>query len=453
MPSKTCKSQWDTVAVAAVVLLAFSFAFGGASREHALRLALVELAALPLLVVAAGQLIRTGAWRDHRLALGIVGGVVGLAFAQLIPLPPAVWSVLPGRDQLVLALELAGIEAGWVPLSLVPDKTWQSLLALLPPLAAFAAALALQERQRVVMMRLCVAAAVVGVLWGAAQLVSGGTQLYPWATTGAGSVTGFFANRNHLASFVLMVLPFPLIWGAAALRRSEQRTLPLWLGAMFAALIVVALASIRSRMGVILFPPVAVASLLAAWIASGKGRPSPRWLIALGVAGAALTAASIVAFSPVLARFDTQGASETRFERWPFVAETAQTYLPLGSGIGSFDPVYRSVEPLEELDGTFFNQAHNDYLEIWLETGWPGAILLIAFFAWYADRCWSAWRGSSSRERDLQRGASIAIGVLILHSVSDYPLRTATLAVVFALCCGLLELAQRPDRPSRRQPS
>jgi hypothetical protein len=48
---------------------------------------------------------------------------------------------------------------------------------------------------------------------------------------------------------------------------------------------------------------------------------------------------------------------EPRFERWPRIAEAAQTYLPLGSGIGSFDAVYRSVEPLEELDSTFFNQA------------------------------------------------------------------------------------------------
>jgi hypothetical protein len=34
---------------------------------------------------------------------------------------------------------------------------------------------------------------------------------------------------------------------------------------------------------------------------------------------------------------------------------------------------------------------------------------------------------------------------LLLHSAGDYPLRTVTLAVVFALCCGLLELARRTD--------
>jgi hypothetical protein len=46
--SRFGNSQWDAVAIAAVVLLAFAIVFGGASRLHELRLALVELAALPL---------------------------------------------------------------------------------------------------------------------------------------------------------------------------------------------------------------------------------------------------------------------------------------------------------------------------------------------------------------------------------------------------------------------
>jgi hypothetical protein len=30
---------------------------------------------------------------------------------------------------------------------------------------------------------------------------------------------------------------------------------------------------------------------------------------------------------------------------------------------------------------------------------------------------------------------------VLLHSFVDYPLRTETIAIVFAFCCGLLELA------------
>lgn len=446
---KPLRDQWDAVALASAVLLVLSFVFGGASQNHALRLALVELAALPLLVLAGGRIIQTGLWREHRLALGLVAALVAIPLIQLIPLPPAVWTRLPGRDQMVLALELAGLQPGWAPLSLVPDHTWQSALALTPPVAFFLSVLSMSHIQRDRMVKIVIAAALVGIVLGAAQLATGGDKLYVWHWTDAGSVNGFFANRNHLASSLLVTLPFAVTFGAAALRRRGQRSSALWLGALFAALVVVALAAIRSRAGITLFVPVMGASALAAWIAAGRGRPKPGLLLLLGSLGAALTVVAVLALPPILARFDTQGAPEGRFDRWPLVAETAQTYLPLGTGIGSFDAVYRSVEPLQELDSTFFNQAHNDYLETWLEAGWLGIGVIVAFFVWYFRRCLSAWKAPVSREGDLQRAASIAIGVLLLHSIADYPLRTTTLAVVFALCCGLLELAGRLGQARR----
>lgn len=443
--AKEFRGQWDAVAIASVVLLALSFVFGGASRDHALRLAIVELAALPLLVLAAGRLIRTGHWRDHRLALGLLAAIVAIPLVQLIPLPPAVWTGLPGRDQLVLALDLAGLQPGWAPLTLTPDLTWRSALALIPPAAMFMAALTLSPLQRGRLVSLCLAAAVVGILLGVAQMASGGERLYPWETTGAGSVNGFFANRNHLASMLLAVLPFGVVLGAASLRRRDGDRRALWFAAIFVGVVTIALAAIRSRAGIMLFAPVMASSLLAAWIATGRGRPAPALLLILGGVGAALTAVAVLALPPIIERFET-GDSQLRFDRWPAVAEAAQTYLPLGSGMGSFDAVYRSVEPLDELDFSFFNQAHNDYLETWLEAGWLGAAVILGFFVWYGRRTWSAWKAPASGERDLQRAASISIGVFLLHSIGDYPLRTATLAVLLALCCGLLELSKLSTR-------
>lgn len=444
------KGQWDALGIASVVLLAFSFAFGGASQGHALRLALIELAALPVLVLAADRLVQTGLWREHRLALGVLGALVAVPLIQLIPLPPAIWTQLPGRDQMVLALQLAGLEPGWGPLSLVPERTWSSALALLPPAAFFMTMLSLSGPQKERMVQFCIAAATVGIFLGVAQLASSGDRLYLWSWTRPGAVTGFFANLNHMASSLLVTLPFAITIGAATLRRRDRRTTALWFGALFAGLVVMALAAIRSRAGITLFAPTMLVSLLAAWIAAGRGRPGPGLFLLVGAVGAAVTVVAVLALPPILARFEGEVTTELRFERWPLVADTAQPYLPLGSGIGSFDPVYRSVEPLEELDSTYFNQAHNEYLETWLETGWLGGGVILAFLIWYARRCWSAWKAMPSRERDLQRAASIGIGVVLLHSLVDYPLRTAAMAVVFALCCGLLELAKRPDQTSRR---
>lgn len=439
-----------------VVLLAFAVLLGGASRQHALRLALVELAALPLLIMAGGKLFSDeDFWNRHRLALGLLLGMAATPLLQLIPLPPAIWTALPGRDPLVLSLGLANIPPGWGPLSLTPEQTWRAFLALIPPAAMFIAVLtaAADLRRRLVYLLLaCVTAAI---LLGVLQLVSG--RFYPWTTTEPGNMVGFFANRNHLATLLLVSLPFAAaILGGAFRLRTEGGQAALWLSMTFMGLVVIALGVTRSRTGVILVGPALVASFVIAWIAGGRGRLRPQLLAVIGGAAVAVAAIGLFALGPIMDRFDPNAAPEGRFENWPTVAEAAQSYLPVGSGLGSFDPVYRSVEPLERLDATFFNQAHNDYLEIWLETGWIGAGLLIGFLIWWTRRTWSAWRAAPSRDTDIQRAASVAMLMVMIHSAVDYPIRTETIAVIFALCAALLEggaLAIGPTSSSRKRRS
>lgn len=432
--------QWNAIASATAVLLAFSFFFGGASRLNELRLAFVELAALPLLVLLAARAVSPRPLEISNFAVGIVALTAAVPLVQLIPLPASVWTSLPGRDQAALALELAGITATWSQLSLTPDETWRAFLALVPPIVMFGGVIACSGAIRLKLIYGLLIFTVASVLFAAAQAAAG-EQLYIWPTTSAGTVVGFFANRNHLATLCLLSLPFAAVIGSRAMRHRKQGDVTLWLAGMFIALMIVALAVIRSRMGVALLGPTLAASLAAAWVASGRGRPKPLFLGLIGSIGLGVLAVSFFALGPLLERFDAASAKEGRFENWPTVIQAADTYLPFGSGLGSFDPVYRSVEPLERLDSTFFNQAHNDYLELWLETGWLGAALFIAFLIWFGRRCWSAWKAPVSTERDLQRAASVAIGVVLLHSAVDYPLRTETIAVLLALCCALLETA------------
>jgi len=437
--------QWNSIAIAAMGLSVASFVLGGASRQHELRLAGVELAALPLLGLVAARISKGAAGRLDLFALALIGALAALPLLQIIPLPSAVSTGLPGREQLSLALDLAGIQPAWLSLSLTPDHTWQAFLALLPPLAMFGAIVVGGFPLGRHLTYLMIALTACGMVLGAAQLSSGGTQLYFWTTTAAGNLVGFFANRNHMASLVLVTLPFAAVLGSRGLSKpgsggTGDRRAALWLSGLYLILAIIALGVIRSRAGIVLAGPVLATSMLAAWIAAGRGRPSPMLLGLAAISAAAVAAVAIFAVGPILERFDPETNSDSRFENWPIVAEVAQAYLPLGAGIGSFDAVYRSVEPLELLDPTFFNHAHNEYLEIWLEAGWPGVALLIAFLIWYGRRTVAVWRNPGGSAGDLQRAASIGILSLLLHSIFDYPLRTETLSVVMAMCCGFLAL-------------
>ena len=443
---KIIRSRWDGVAIATIVLLVFAFLFGGASRQNELRVALVELAALPVLILALKKLSQRESVRASRLALGLLCGLAIIPLLQLLPLPAGVWTSLPGRTELVLALDLTGIPHGWKSLSVTPDRTWRSFLALIPPAAMFLGIMIMRPEDRLRCIHVVQIATAGFVVLGAFQLASGSDSFYPWRTTDAGSVVGMFANRNHLATLCLVALPFTTMLAGRAVRRNGHRDkMVLSAAILLTASLVVALAVIRSRAGLALFIPVLGLSLMGTWLAAGKGKP-PLPLIALvGAIAVAMTAVIFFALAPILTRFDQSGLREGRFENWPIVYTAAESFLPSGSGIGSFDTVYRSVEPLDRLDPTFFNQAHNDYLELWLETGWLGAALFVAFMLWFLRRSYTAWRSSGSTEHSIQRSASIAVLAVLIHSGIDYPLRTLTVAVVFAMCCALLELASKPE--------
>lgn len=440
-------SQWDALAVAAALLLAFSMLLGGASRAHVVQLAVIELAALPVLGLALVRLIRTGVWRDHRFLLILAGSAMALPLFHLVPIPLELWASLPGRDQAALALQLAEVSPQWLPLSLSPDRTWQSFLALLPPVAMLLAALTLD---RVVVIRLIwgvMAFVILSILLGTLQITLDSRTFYLWETTNFGSLVGFFANRNHMATLCLLAVPFAAALAGSGLNsRDPHAGLRVWVGMLIIMLVLVALAAIRSRFGILAAGPALIGGLLVAWVASGRGRPSPAVTAVAGAAAVALGIIVLFALGPILDRFDTDPATDLRFENWPIVAQAAQDFLPLGSGIGSFDAVYRSYEPVDTLRAAYFNQAHNDYLQLWLTTGWLGIALIAATFVWWGRRSWQAWRSGASLERDLQRAASVALLVIAAHSAADYPMRTETIAVIFTLCCAVLDGAARSSR-------
>jgi O-antigen ligase len=111
-------------------------------------------------------------------------------------------------------------------------------------------------------------------------------------------------------------------------------------------------------------------------------------------------------------------------------------YFPFGAGLGSFDPVFRIHEPLALLKPTFFNHAHNDLIEVVLDAGLPGLLLLLGALTWWGRASVRAWRSGSTASPMLPRIGSAMLLLVILASVFDYPARTPmmmALIVVAAL--------------------
>jgi O-antigen ligase len=418
-------------------VLGLALVFGGGTMQGLRADAWVQLASLPLLGYAIVALLSRPVGPRARLPLAIAATSIVLVLLHLIPLPPALWTQLPGRGLVIDAFELSGVRLGWMPVSLDPGATWRSVLSLLVPLAVFLAVLSMDHGGRRVLTLILVGFAVASVVLGLVQLMQGpGSALRFHAITNPTSSVGFFANRNHYAALLYAAVPFAAAWTIALASDRRQR-----LGAVGCGL---ALAALALGLGMALSRAGAVLGLAALGLSGFLlGQPRRGAIGALAVAGA-IGAILVVhyALPGLVARFEAAPVDDYRFDILAITLAAARDFVPIGSGFGTFQAVYLMYDRPEALLANYVNHAHNDWAELWLEGGWLFALAAAGFLAWLALAGREAWRAAPGRTGDLDRAlgraASISVCLLLLHSLVDYPLRTMALLSVFALCCALL---------------
>jgi O-antigen ligase len=427
------------------LMLALAFTIGGASRDaFAFHLA-VNAAAFALL---AWRLIdpHWGALPDAaRLPLAGYGAFVLIALLQLIPLPPAIWSSLPGRAGIVDGYALTDLPLPWLPISLTPASTFEALLGLLPPIAVFVAASSISWRDRHALLALTVGgAAAASVFLGIAQVLTGkDSALYLYEITNSGLPVGFFANVNHQAIFLLMCAPLLAVQTGRLVQARESTANETGAAACAGLFLIVlgfGVAMAGSVAGWLLATPVLL------FCAASFARRLPNWFrpVVVSATGvAALAMGVVVMSSPLLAdkgvglNANSRGG-ETRLETAAPTIEAIQDSFPLGTGPGSFEAVFPGYEDPADVRPIFMNHAHNDWLELVLEAGLAGMLLAAGGVVWFIVQLLRVWTPGAGGIRRLQRVASISLGVLLLHSVVDYPLRTPAVACVAALLLALL---------------
>lgn len=437
-------------AVAPVYLIA-CLLLGGASAAGFIANLILQIAALPLIGWALWQIVQEPPPVSVRAPLGLLFLLVAIALLQLVPLPPAVWTWLPGREAVAKGYRLLDIPLPWLPLTLTPGSALASLLWLLPSFAILLSIAILGAfRGRGIAVAI-IAVTLASVALGALQVI-GGTSTYFYHITNYGNAVGFFANANHNATLLLVCIPFLAALQLALLKKGRSTrnasAIRLLVGAAY-AVIFVGLIINSSLAGIALGIPVAMTTFI---LFSARRRAPHRGLIAanLVISAAALVTIAIGPFGNNLFGHQTANVELSRQTSFALTLRAAREYFPLGSGVGSFQPVYRTQEPLETITTIYMNHAHSDWLEILLETGLPGIALASLFMIWWVYRAHAIW---TADEPDyFAQAALVASAAILLHSVVDYPLRTAALSAVFAACIGLMS-GVRPVVKARRTQS
>ena len=418
---------------------------GGSTRGHwanmVLQLIAIAIIAWAALTRRPAQLPKTG----YVLVL-VVGLLLLLIALQLLPLPPAIWSALPGRGFIANGYALLGQPLPWLPISLAPYQTLASALWLLPPLAILAGILRLGAYQMSWLAAgLCIAT-FVAVLVGTLQVASGdpvSSSWYFYKFSNFGQATGFFANSNHMATLLIVAIPFLVaLFGSRRIRAKSAQASASKTAILAGGLIVIllGLALNSSLAGWGLGVPVVAASALL-------GVPSKRNWARWSMAGVALLGAASVALifgSPLQANLSAAGAEtsvETRSTMFKTSLTAAADFAPAGSGVGTFADIYPRYEDPLTVGRTYVNHANSDFIEILLETGVPGVILVGLFLFWWGRRLIAIWRAPNVDH--YARAATIASAAILAHSFVDYPLRTSAISAVFAMCLALMVQPRR----------
>ncbi|MGZ8997239.1 MAG: O-antigen ligase family protein [Allosphingosinicella sp.] len=360
---------------------------------------------------------------------------------QLVPLPPSIWTALPGRAPVADGFRLLGQPLPWLPISLAPARTVASLLWLLPALAVLMGIVRLGNFRATWIAWVVAIIAALSVAIGALQLAGGnGSPWYFYSITNFGATVGFFANSNHLAT--LLVATIPLLTALYLNSRTKGRSISRASGLLVmlggaVAVVLVGIVINSSLAGIGLMVPTVAASGLLLIRARKKKRMSPLWggIVALLLV-AGVGAIYLSPTSNNLTSSSARSDPASRYHSFRLSSEAARDYLPFGSGVGTFQEIYPTYEDPNRVTRFYMNHAHGDYIELALESGIPGMIVLTLFLLWWLRRTISIW---SAEEPDyFALGATIASGVILAHSLVDYPLRTAAISALFAACCALM---------------
>jgi len=272
-------------------------------------------------------------------------------------------------------------------------------------------------------------------------------------------VTGTYINHNHFAG--LMELTIPLTIAVFTIEYSRHfvggktrflsilKGLSVGTSCKLAGLLIatgvmfVALVLSKSRVGLVasIFSLVVMVGLV-----QRKRRSHSRVL---------LTAIGLILITGLAAlRFDRgpierfawwQDEAQIRFNLWKDSIKIVLDFPLLGRGLGTFReviPYYRSqldfVKISDAPQGAFWHHAHNDYLQLLIECGVVGFLIM----AWGLTRTARHLLSGLARATDPEiatMGYALIAGMtaLLIHSFSDFNFHIPANALIFSVLLGL----------------
>jgi len=376
-----------------------------------------------------------------------------------LPLPGFIFSYLsPTRFQtLTTARILLGSPPAWQTLSYAPQVAlswWVFLLSLCLYFIVLRSLCAERKTLKSIvwlMMGVALIEAVYGLIQALVPTL--GVLWVDYVQAYMGSARGTFINRNHFAGFIEMVWPLALGftlaqggWGQGYTLKKILASERLNRQALLALGIVVLLLSLlfsKSRAGIAGASLGFLTFILLARSGS-KGMFRYTWLLLVGIVGMLVVYSMAIGVGPITERFFTLSDGDSRLDFWRDSLPIIKDH-PLGIGLRNYEKVF-PVYNVSMLADKRLEYAHNDYLQLLIETGWIGFTAMLTGFLIFMWK--SAYRiKHMNPHKDPMRfflaaGAFSGLTSMAFHSFFDFNLQIpancvyfVTLMAILCACC------------------
>jgi len=292
--------------------------------------------------------------------------------------------------------------------------------------------------------------AVVASLAVLQGLAPNGKLYWIWPLEQGGSIYGPYVNHNHYAGLMEMLTPFPLVLAATQFTNGSRKIAAAGIAALMAGSIF--LSGSRGGMAAFLAQMVVLGVLLVR-----KREGSWKQPIMLGAFLAMVIIFLVWMGSNELTQRLMSIHSEAREEinggvRLSIDRDCLRMLIKrpfLGWGLGAFPIVYPEFRSFYT---TFFvNQAHNDYLQLLVETGLAGFSIAVWFLVLVFRRAAGKLKNWTETASGALTVAALlgCVGILV-HSFLDFNLQIPANAALFYVLCAIAASAPLQESQRRR---
>lgn len=310
------------------------------------------------------------------------------------------------------------------------DSLFELGLYIAYGILTFAAVQLIQSDESVI-PRLSVVLAVYGSIYAIFAVFQGFTsegKIYWLIKPQVGSVYGSYVNHNHYAGLMELLLPITLVVALNGSVRGAKRGLLVFTAVLMAASVFLC----QSRGGMFAFTVEAV-FLAIIW----RRQFTPRKSAAVFVLFCLITALFLAWVAPqqVGSRLiDTHDPA-----RWLIHRDSIHMFIAhpfLGSGFGTFATAFPRYRVF--YDGFVVNYAHDEYLQVLLETGLAGFGVGVWFLVVLYREGFRNLRPARLSPTALISTAALASCTgLLAHSFVDFNLHVPANAALFYVLCAI----------------